>query len=286
MHTPRNRRIATLARELQARGVAAGELLLLQDELDAVEHPPGWLARARAGLSAFANRQWRHLWGEVEESAELFGIVKRALRGGRLTAIDRDKARSQLLDLLRVAPAGLLVLAVEAIPVPGTSVVTPWLLVKLGLMPSRWREAHLLAGLQSEAARLRDAREGAAADELDALRVSITRECADRERLAHEAALLGWWDADGDGEWDPPERAAYDAAVAGLRARLGDTAHERRWFLCDRHHVFGPMRLSELGTGAIEGHLMVRPDDLQGWVALGDIWPPAPGDGAPPARGA
>jgi hypothetical protein len=275
MHTPRNRRIATLARDLEARGVGAGGLLLLQDELDAVEHPPGWLARARAGLSSFADRQWKHLWGEVEESAELFGIVKRALRGRDLTAIERDKARSQLLDLLRVAPAGLLVLAVEAIPVPGTSVVTPWLLVKLGLMPSRWREAHLLAGLQAEAGRLRGQQEADAADELDALRARLTRECEDRERLAHEAALLSWWDADGDGQWDPPERAAYDAAVADLRTRLAGSAHERRWFLCDRHHVFGPMRLSELGDERIEGHLMVRPDDMESWVALDDVWPPA-----------
>lgn len=275
MHTPRNRRIANLARDLEARGVAAGELVLLQDELDAVEHPPGWLARTRAGLSTFANRQWKHLWGEVEESAELFGIVTRALRGGELTAIERDKARAQLLDLLRVAPAGLLVLAVEAIPVPGTSVATPWLLAKLGLMPSRWREAHLLAGLKAEAGRLRVAHEAEAADELDALRARITRECEDRERLAHEAALLGWWDADGDGEWDPPERAAYDAAVVGVRARLPDTAHARRWYLCDRHHVFGPLRLSELGSDPVEGHLMVRPDDMESWIALDEIWPPA-----------
>lgn len=264
-----------MALDLESRGVEVGELLVLQDELDAMQHPPGWLARARAGLSAFADRQWRHLWGEVQESAELFGLITRALRGETLSAVDRDKARSQLLDLLRVAPAGLLVLAVEAIPVPGTSVVTPWLLVKLGLMPSRWREAHLLIGLQAEAARLRGAHEDAAADRLDALRATITRECSERERLAHEAALLTWWDADGDGQWDPPERAAYDEAVGALRARLPDAAHQRRWFLCDRHHVFGPLRLSELGEGPVEGHLMVRPDDMQAWVGLHDIWPRA-----------
>jgi len=272
---PRNRRIATLANELELRGVAAGGLLLLQDELDAVEHPPGWLARTRVGLCSFANRQWRHLWGEVEESAELYDIVKRALLGQELSAVERDKAQAQLLDLLRVAPAGLLVLAVEVIPVPGTSVVTPWLLAKLGLMPSRWREAHLLAGLQAEAARLRGVEESEAADELDELRVRLTRECEDRERLAHEAALLGWWDDDGDGRWGPAERVAYAAATESLRRRLEESAHERRWFLCDRHHVFGPLRLSELGKARVEGHLMVRPDDMESWVALDDVWPPA-----------
>ncbi len=176
-------------------------MLLLHDELDAVEHPPGWLARTRVGLCSFADRQWKHLWGEVEESAELYGIIKRALLGQEPSAVERDKAQAQLLDLLRVAPAGLLVLAVEAIPVPGTSVVTPWLLVKLGLMPSRWREAHLLAGLQAEAARLRGVEEAEAADELDKLRVRLSRECEDRGWLALEASLLGLWEADGDWAW-------------------------------------------------------------------------------------
>ena len=37
----------------------------------------------------------------------------------------------------------------------------------------------------------------------------------------------------------------------------------------------GPLRLSELGAGPVEGHLMVRPDDMQAWVALHDIWPSA-----------
>jgi hypothetical protein len=271
MSTPPPGRIARLAGHLAARGIDAGELLELQDELDAVKHPPGWFRRMRAGLMEFANRQWRHLWGELQESAELAGILRRAVAGEAISPVERDKVRAQVLDLLRVAPAGLVSLAVEAIPVPGTSVVTPWILVKLGLMPSRWREAHLLEGLKHEAARLRVQHHVAEADELDALRVTITRECEERERMAHEAALLGWWDADGDGEWDPPERVAYDAAVETLRVAAAEGGHSRRWFLCDRKHVFGPLRLAELRGVEIEGHLMVRLEGVRGWVCLGDV---------------
>lgn len=271
MSTPATGRIARLASQLDAQGIDTGELLTLQDELDAVERPPSWFKRMRSGLFDFANRQWRHLWGELQESAELASILRRALGGGTVTPVERDKVRAQILDLMRVAPAGLVTLAIEAIPVPGTSVVTPWILVKLGLMPSRWREAHLLEGLKKEAARLRVEHHDAEADELDALARTITRECDERERLAHDAALLGWWDADGDGEWDPPERAAYDSAVATLRVAAADGAHARRWYLCDRKHVFGPLRLAELREVEIEGHLMVRLEGVKGWVCLADV---------------
>ena len=43
--------------------------------------------------------------------------------------------------------AGILAAANSTFPVPGTGLLTPWLLQRLGLMPSRWREAHLLLQL-------------------------------------------------------------------------------------------------------------------------------------------
>lgn len=154
---------------------------------------------------------------------------------------------------------------------PGTSAVTPWLLRKLGLMPSRWREARLLHRLQEEAIRLRAADFGAEADEVDALAATITRECDDREALTHETAVLAWWDTDQDGRWEPEEREAYDAAVGVLRAAVPVHGHTRRWYLCDRRYVFGPLRLSELGDAPPDGHLMVRFDVVEAWVSLADV---------------
>ena len=271
MNTPTSGRIADLVRDLSARGLDVGELASLQEQLDAVEHPPGWFARMRSGFREFADRQWRNVWGELQESADVAAILRRAMSGETVSAIERDKVRSQILDLLRVAPAGFVALAVEAIPVPGTSAVTPWLLTKLGLMPSRWREAHLLHRLQKESARLRAADFGAEADEVDLLAATITRECDEREELALDAALLSWWDADKDGQWDPEERIAYDAAVGVLRTAVKLHGHTRRWYLCDRKHVFGPLRLSELGESPTGGHLMVRFDVVEGWVSLADV---------------
>ena len=87
-------------------------------------------------------------------------------------------------------------------PIPGTSVFTPWLLARLGLMPSRWREAHLLDQLRKEAARLRQAGHSEQAKRVSRLGSDLEAEANARERAAHEASLLTHWDANQNGIWE------------------------------------------------------------------------------------
>ncbi len=163
-------RIAIVALRLEQRGIDPGHLRVLQEELDVIERPPGIFGRLSAALKQKAATQWGHLVGELRESAEVMGLISGRLRNQRpLTPEERDKVRAQMLDLLKVVPAGLIAVGNAALPIPGTGIFTPWILVKLGLMPSRWREAHLLDQLQREQARLREQGHSDEAEELQAL---------------------------------------------------------------------------------------------------------------------
>jgi hypothetical protein len=265
-------RIAQLAAWLEERGVAADHLHQLEPELEALERPPGVFRRWTRTASTFASKQWRHLLGELQESRDVMDIIRRARAGEPITPAERDQARAQLHDLLRMAPAGLLVLALEFFPIPGTGLLAPWALMRLGLMPSRWREAHLLHELRQEADRLRARHLDEEAAAVEALERTLTLEGEARDAQATAEALLSWWDADGDGEWDDEEIAAYEAAIAGLQADLPRTRHQKRWYVSWNHHVFGPARLDALvGDAPDGGPLLVRRDDQAAWVRLGDL---------------
>lgn len=275
-------RIIDLARDLEARGVRVDGLSGLQEELDVIQAPPSLLGRLTRGVRKMASRQWRHVLGELQESQEVLGLLRRRVRDNEpLTPEQRDAVRNQLLDLLRVVPAGLIAVANSALPVPGTGLLTPWLLARLGLMPSRWREAHLLARLDSEAQRLRALGQDAAADEVEALEHELEEEADAREAAAHAAALLTHWDANGNGAWDPDEQAGYEQAVSRLRGLARERSHQRRWFLSWNHQVFGPTRLTDVSGVQDSVALLVCFDGHSGWVSLADVLtdpqpPPSP----------
>lgn len=277
-------RIIALAKDLEARGVQVDGLLGLQEELDVIEAPPSLLGRLTQGVRKVASRQWKHVLGELQESQEVLGLLTRRVRDNEpLTPAQTDAVRSQLLDLLRVVPAGLIAFANSALPVPGTGLLTPWLLARLGLMPSRWREAHLLARLDDEARRLRALGQDAAADRVEALEHEIEEEADAREAAAHAAALLTHWDANGNGVWDDHEREAYDLAVARMRGLAKERDHQRRWFLSWNHQVFGPTRLSDVAGVQDSVALLVCFDGRSGWISLSDLFPSDDDDAAAPA---
>lgn len=290
-------RIIALARDLEARGVQVDGLLGLQEELDVIEAPPSLLGRLTQNVRKMASRQWKHVLGELQESQEVLGLLTRRVRDNQpLTPAQTDAVRNQLLDLLRVVPAGLIAFANSALPVPGTGLLTPWLLARLGLMPSRWREAHLLSRLDAEAKRLRALGQDAAADRVEALEHEIEEEADAREAAAHAAALLTHWDENGNGVWDDDERVAYDQAVSRLRGLARERDHQRRWFLSWNHQVFGPTRLSDVAGVQDSVNLLVCFDGKSGWVCLSDLLPtdaepaeaepdvPAPPDASAPTE--
>lgn len=225
-------RIRELVDELRSQGIEVGGLEELHDELDGLERPL-W-----ERTKDFLDEQWRRALGEVDETAELMHLVRQAVAGEELPAEDTVRMREQMEDLARMLPAGALAAGLKAIP--GGTLITPWVLHTLGLLPSHWREAHLLDRLRAEAERLRN-QHPVVARRIDVLRAALSDD--GETRAALRADLQAHWDADSDGMWDPSERDDYQAAV--VQARTQDP-WRRNWYLLCEDTVFGPARLAEL----------------------------------------
>lgn len=263
-------RLARVAADLERRGLFsdARELRELQSELDAVERPPGLFRRAGASVRGVARRQWTFLVNEIRESGEAWSLLKRRVVAREaLTEEETDALRAQLLDVFRCVPAGVLTAASLVAPVPGVALASPWLLRRLGLLPSSWREAHLLDRLQKEHDDLVALGELAAAENVEAVLHDVEDRARERDRLARECPLLLHWDADGNGVIDAAEQTAYDETVTRLQALSGGP--RRRWFLRLGDGIFGPLRWSELPELDDEPDALTS--DGSGWVRLSDV---------------
>lgn len=270
-------RLDPLLLRLADRGLDAGALPALAAALDAEEAEeaalvaepasPGWLGRQAQALAAFVQRQVAHIQGEAAESKEAWGLLRRRVAGEDLSPVEEDILRAQTTDLVRMVPAAAIAVVAESLPMAGTALITPYVLGKLGLLPSRWREARLREGLQHEADRLREAHAEAEARQVDALIDELR--CAATRR--EEAALASRWDTNGDGELDLIERFAYDEAVERLRGEAARQGHRRRWYLWTDHEVIGPVRLTELAEAPVG--VLVNLEDDPAWVRLRDLKP-------------
>jgi hypothetical protein len=271
---PSSSEIGDIADQLEAEGLNVDELRALQDEMEVIEKPPGFFRRMGRKALGAAKSQWTHFVGELKESQEAMGLISQKLSGDRdLTPEEEDKVKAQLLDLVRVFPAGVIAAANSALPVPGTSVFTPLILSKLGLMPSRWREAHLLDQLQKQQDLLRRTGHGAEASKLGILRDKIEHDAERRDEIAREANVLTHWDANKNGVWDPEEREAYKKEVKKMSKLVSKHAARKRWFMEHEGEVFGPNRISEIDLDH-SGSLLICYDGSTGWVALSDVLEP------------
>ncbi|MEM7151792.1 MAG: hypothetical protein AAF799_03075 [Myxococcota bacterium] len=270
-------RLAALTKQLGVAGYDIHELHEIQIELEVLERPPGLVRRVTGRVRTAAGRHWGNFVGELQESREVMGLLLGRIQGGPLSPEDRDKVRAQLVDLVKVFPAGLIAAANSAFPVPGTGMFTPWILARLDLMPSRWREAHLLTELHKHQERLRAQGFTKEAEQLGRIGDAVEAEAARREAVEANAGLLTHWDANRNGIWDPEEREEYLQELERLRGLLGRQRTRKKWFLEDRGEIFGALRLSEviddddLGAHLEDDELLVCFDGKTGWVALPDL---------------
>jgi len=270
-------RLDVLTHELSAAGYDVASLVELDLELQVLERPRGLLRRVTGRALATAGRHWRNFVGELQESREVMALLAGRLQGGRLSPEERDKVRAQLVDLVKVFPAGLIAAANSALPVPGTGVFTPWILARLDLMPSQWREAHLIAQLEKQRQQLLAAGLVEAADRLGDIEHEVQAQARWREDVGAEAGLLTHWDANRNGVWDDDERQAYLHELDRVRGLARRHATRKRWFLEDQGEIFGALRLSELlEDSEVRPHLhddglLVCFDGKTGWVALPDL---------------
>ncbi|MEM9189643.1 MAG: hypothetical protein AAGF12_10740 [Myxococcota bacterium] len=261
--------LTDIARQLEADGYDARELLDLQTELDALESPPGLLRRVSGRAKELVARQWGNMMGEVRESAEVVMLLRKAAKKQPLSAEERDKVRAQLFDLVKIVPAGLIAAANSALPIPGTSVLTPWLLSRMNLLPSNWREAHLLDRLHKHQLRLEETGRPAMARKIAQLVGEIEADVERRDAIARSARLLTHWDANDNGVWDPEEREAYLVEVERLRDLAQRFGARKRWFIEHSGEVYGAVRLTEVERSEDgEEDNLVCFDGKTGWVAL------------------
>lgn len=264
-------RILDLADHLQQRGIDSSALRPLQAELDIVQHPGAVRSLSQKALDT-AKRQWSHVMGEVAESRALFALLrKRVAQRQKLEPEEAAEVREQLADLLRLVPAGLIAATNGTLPLPGTSLLTPLLLNKLNLLPSRWREAHVLGELQRQAAQLRAAGRVDEARVVEELQHQLEDEADARVQAAKKVWLLAHWDTDDSGHLDEDELAAYHDAVERLRTLAMSKGTAKRWFVSFEGQVLGPLRLADLDGVPERDQLLLCYDGKSGWVSLTDV---------------
>ena len=267
-------RLQQVAVRLEAHGVDVAELRDLETEVAANERPPGFLGKLGGKAKAALRTQWSNLRGEAGETKEAFALlVRRIKRKEPMAAEEADKVKAQLIDVVKIVPAGVFAAANFALPIPGTAILTPMLLAKMGLMPSRWRDAHVLRTLREEAKRLRAEGHGEEANELDVLRAEVESEADQREKISLNADLLTQWDANASGDWDDDEKAAYRKELERLRGLLDSRGASKRWFLRLGPETWGPVRISSLLPEAeeMDEDLLVCYNGRSGWVDLQDL---------------
>ena len=211
-------------------------------------------------------QNWKRVRGELKESKELIKLINQARKEGKDTLREDERLfiRQQLKDFFRVFPASIIAGANAVLPIPGTSLITPILLKKLNLLPSRWREAHMLKTLQQTHQKLK--KQGKT-KEL-ALLSQIESELEDQAKQRQECDLLIVWDANQNGVWDEEEKQAYQEELKKTHAMYQEAKDERSWFILQDGLIFGPTALS---TVSDKLDVLIRFQDKTQWVRYQDM---------------
>lgn len=286
---PVSQELKELSDSLEQEGYEVQRLRQLERAVETLQRPPSVIGRLRNSVKQTTRQQWTLLTEEFAESKEALALARAALRGHKLSNTERDKLKSQLVDMFKLLPAAVVAAANTAIPLPGVALLTPWLLRKLSLLPSRWREAHLLAELQKEHDTLVESGQSESARRVLRVRDELQRTTNNRRNLDRDIQLLAHWDKNQDGIWNESERTAYDAEATRLKELAIVHGHSRRWFLSSDGDVFGPIRLEEArqysNAQAVRGSQPPLPNEpgaaqpltllcyegTSGWVALDDV---------------
>jgi len=236
--------------------------------------PAGLWGRVGGNLRSLASRQWQLFLRELGESRTLLTLLTRRVKGEikQFSAQEEATVRSQLADVFRAIPATALALA----PVPGAALITPFVLRRLGLLPSVWRHAHLLDRLERTARRLE---EGGLAEEAERIRETARRvESAERDRedrirtLLRHPQLRVLYDFDRDGVLGDDEWQAIKEDRERLGELVRDRAGERAWFSSAGGEVQGPHALTDLLQEPLPDFSLVHAPGLERWVPVEMIY--------------
>ncbi|MEC7986573.1 MAG: hypothetical protein VX278_15510 [Myxococcota bacterium] len=247
-----------ILKELQENGVEVQEVAHIQTLLRATHRP-----LKQKVVDAFKSN-WSRITGEVKESRRLTTLLKKGVKN--LTPEERHEVQEQLKDFFRVVPAGIFASVNAILPIPGTGLLTPWALRKMGLLPSRWREAHILKVLQDT--HKKTTKEGLdnLAKKISTLEKTIETEADLRAEIGD---LLLIWDKNENGQWDCEEKMDYRNEIEKTASIAEKEAHVRNWYLLQEGMVFGPFALNEASLQNVDP--LVRYGQQTEWVRLHDL---------------
>lgn len=263
-----------IIKQLEAMGLDSAQIATVFDDIEQNKRP--WYKR----LWSKGTHQVQHLRAEAQETKQLAALLKKGSKN--LSPEEQAEVRAQLWDLFKVLPAGLIAGGNAILPIPGTSVFTPLLLAKAGLLPSRWREARILHQLQMEERRLREMGQDALANQLHEITEQVEHNADLRAHQAND--ILHHWDANGNGQWDEEEIADYNQVCQITKERLVSEAHCANWFIQQNDLIFGPTEAKNLSACADHAWIRHYPSEEEAtkWVRLSDVLPLETGDDSTP----
>lgn len=210
---------------------------------------------------------WNRLRGEMKESTQMSSLLQKAYREGKETLSPEEKKfiQAQLHDFFRIFPATIIAGMNAVLPIPGTVLLTPLILRKLGLLPSRWREAYLLNTLQEAYEKRKKTKNIQEITLLEEISEEIHKEAEYREKCE----LLFVWDENNNGIWDENELQSYGEELRKTCILYADRSQEKAWFFLYEGLVFGPNRLDQFSENPEE--LLVCYQNETKWVLFRDI---------------
>lgn len=253
-----SQKIKEIIQKMQHLGLETNHLDDIQSELQALEKP--WLAK----ITHSVQKHFQFVQGEIRETKEMASLLRKGMNN--LTEDEKETVKRQLLDFAKIVPAGLIAATNAILPIPGTSIFTPMLLQKAGLLPTQWNEAYLLELLQKEESRLRSQGLLELAGQLHTISTDIHTHT--NNKAVHLDVLLHW-DANNNGVWDPEEIEAYQQECKRVQDLARSKTHAQAWYVCQHGLVFGPITFAKLPKH--DEDLLVRYEYKTKWVALVDL---------------
>ena len=270
----RHKKFISVASELERQGLheQVDELVEIDKLYTDISRPAGIFSSLTTKVIERAQSQWENVLVELRESRTAWEIIRKCTQESYVpTPQERQEVRAQLLDVLKLVPAVSIAFLNAALPVPGTSAFTPWLLMKMGLFPSRWQEVHILHRLEKQMAHLKSQHKHTEANSLQGI-IEEINDLHDRQnRISSRCALLTHWDLNCNGKLDEDEIILYNEAVEKLAAIYEKAGHKKSWYILYNAHIFGPVFLHELDCRQPDLELLVAFKDKTPWVRLEDL---------------
>ena len=266
-------RLKKLRSSLIEAGLCPDALESIEIEMAANDCPPGFLGKLKGRTKKLLRNHYGHLKGELFETSEIFCILKeKIVKKKALDAEEKSKIKAQMSDLVKMFPAGMFTALNACLPVPGTSLLTPLLLAKMKLLPSRWRDAHVLEKLRAEGKKLTP--KGIESEQLVKLDEALDKQRKKQDAVSLNANLLTHWDVNRNGEWDRDEKIAYRDELKKLGEIIKRKAMVQNWFIRLCTETWGPFPIGRIMNVApeLDEDLMVCWAGKSGWVDIQDLY--------------